>query len=960
MSFSGTPLGQGRRLDHHTFLNKANPASRVTTLPPASSRPPNSPPRPVEPSIPTAYSYGAPTQATRSPPKPISASSSRDSRLDTSNPDTETSQDLPALARFARLKERESAPVAQPDPVKWAVKDTSVQIANAFQIAADSSSEMAHHNPNDSWNSSTSRKHLPRSSSVEYEKETQTTRQLPIKPPSRSGPPPARSTGMARQPLGKTQSAQLVPASEDEEDRPARTERGKSPFESVADFARRTAFYLRPPSQEPQPGPSEVTNGRLNGHNRDESYDYAAEEADYQQNTASTALSKPAARKSATHRRGHMSEDAKAYRPNPEELEESSDEGSDDGRPRRRKKKKGKKDAVGGPLSTLPVTSYDKRRKKRKSKSGADWNEEDEEDDEVELDSGPEKHGERVSLPLVRGSVPPEPPHFDFPAESTVEIMEAGLPSVEEVVGEEQEPLAQPPRVDRRAQSAYSFGGLLGKVVNLFLRVIFLSLSTTAHQLGRALGFVYDIFFRQPARLLSTASLGPFFRLLLIAAVAFGVFTALRNASFSFLPISRQSPVYQAPDIPASNIAEISARLQALENALAGLSLDTQQTKVKIESSARAQHDVVGRLEALQTQLQKESSRAADDRKHDRSAATQGLTSVRTEVDALRELVSTAAKPSKDDKKVDDAEARARIAALEARVEGVEGDVRDALEIGKHSAKTPPSTGSTPAWWTKITNSGKTLNIRSSDGQDVTDVIGHLVETAVSRHAKDGIAKADFALSSGGGRIIPTLTSPTLDVPAQSVLGNLFSLGGGQSGRPPIWAIHHDSNLGECWPFAGAYGHISVKLARLILADEVTIDHVPKELALDPDLASAPRKMELWARVEGADNLAKVRAWEDERARQRAERGGDADDDGSEEPDILPRTEKHIRLASFEYDVHSSQATQTFTVDPEVRELEIDVGIITLRVLSNWGAPYTCLYRLRVHGQPLAQAKPDV
>ena len=40
MSFSSTPLGQGRRLDHHTFLNKNNPN--------ASQRR----------AIPTSYSYG--------------------------------------------------------------------------------------------------------------------------------------------------------------------------------------------------------------------------------------------------------------------------------------------------------------------------------------------------------------------------------------------------------------------------------------------------------------------------------------------------------------------------------------------------------------------------------------------------------------------------------------------------------------------------------------------------------------------------------------------------------------------------------------------------------------------------------------------------------------------------------------------------------------------------------------
>jgi SUN domain-containing protein 1/2 len=37
----------------------------------------------------------------------------------------------------------------------------------------------------------------------------------------------------------------------------------------------------------------------------------------------------------------------------------------------------------------------------------------------------------------------------------------------------------------------------------------------------------------------------------------------------------------------------------------------------------------------------------------------------------------------------------------------------------------------------------------------------------------------------------------------------------------------------------------------------------------------------------------------------------------------------------------------------------MDFGIVVLRVLSNWGQEFTCLYRFRVHGQMIT-AEEDV
>lgn len=276
--------------------------------------------------------------------------------------------DEPALVRYARLKQRDqnlgstSGPrttTSPPKPEKWSVKDTTVNIANAFQQAVEDM-QPAPPNPNNSWASgSRASANIPRSTSVEYEKETQSTSIRRFAPPPNRLAPPARSNGAGRKPLSKQISVHQVPDSEGEEDTaPKRNERGKSPLEHVVDLTKRAlapaTIYLRQRSQEPS------VEGPTNGHNS--SYEYSAEEREFQaQKSASAAL------RANNHKKGRMSLDNKAYRPSASDLDEDSDEGDDDDKKTRRRKKK-KNEPHGGPLTTLPTVAGHDKKRRRKSK----------------------------------------------------------------------------------------------------------------------------------------------------------------------------------------------------------------------------------------------------------------------------------------------------------------------------------------------------------------------------------------------------------------------------------------------------------------------------------------------------------------------------------------------------------------------------------------------------------------
>jgi len=314
--------------------------------------------------------YSAAALGSRSPPKTPAVEQQQ-----------EQDENDSALSRFARAKQQAAATkdfsdrpggpkviTSPPKPERWSVKDTSVNIATAFtQAAATSATSSTYqdmnttsytNNHNNAW-ASTSRTALPvpRSTSVEYEAAApqSTNRRLPA-PPDKFN---RTSTTATRKPLSKTVSSRIVPDSEGEEDRSAtaNTTRGRSPFEQGLSFARtaltNAAYYVRQRSREPDedhPLPSVNGSGAANGN--ESSYDYAAEEQAFQAQKKTAAALK----------RNRMSVDNKAYKP----PQESDDESglSDDGKTKRRRRKF-KKGPAGGPLSTLPVVTADKRRRRK-------------------------------------------------------------------------------------------------------------------------------------------------------------------------------------------------------------------------------------------------------------------------------------------------------------------------------------------------------------------------------------------------------------------------------------------------------------------------------------------------------------------------------------------------------------------------------------------------------------------
>lgn len=974
MSFSSTPLGQGRRLDHHTFLNKPN----------ARERPPHSPPRRP---VPTSYAYGAPSRGTRSPPKPDNSALPLSEHLD----DT----DEPALVRFARLKQKEQlqsrtgtigGPQQQQQhhhPEKWSVKDTSVNIASAFNQAVESTDDvMLPTNPNDAWATGARKQPLPRSTSVEYEKETQTTVNRRLAPP-----PPGRNNARVPRPTARTQSIRHVPDSEGEDiaEPSHENSRGKSPFEHVMDVSRRfipTTFLMRPRQQEPETASQSVApaNGNSTVHEHS-SYDYSAEERDFQ-----TAQKTVPRRNTAVHKRNRMSTDNKAYRPTVSDLEESDEDFEDDDgkRARRNRKRNG---AVGGPLTTLPVAGYDKRKKRRRPNGKTAGDDEEESSEEEEEENISEQRAQRGTSPLLqmhslaRNSRPPSrgsvsrnsiPPQGDSTHFESLMDVEQALDPIEEL---DEDLLLDGADPFPQRRSSFSIGAVLGKGVNGLFRLgwavvqmLFGCLALIARLCGKILGLTIDIFVNRPVRWVSRADPAPLAKYAVIGLTIYSAWYALNHGwlDLGALSLGRSSrPRYEAPDIPISNSGELAERLHRLELALAQLSTDAERSHTVLEGS---RSELVGRVGTLESQVRKESLRAQDAETKLRATTSDTLQAVRQEVNNLQMQIKVQRENDAHKGPVTgaDDEARAKVRALEKQLGSMQGDVKEALELGKNAVTVAASVGSTAAWWRKLAsgNAGP-LTIRSADGQDVTALIERIVDIRVF---KDALARPDHADYSAGAGIVPSLTSDTYELPSISWtrhIKRIFGHGGSAIGRPPVNALHYETHSGHCWPFAGASGQLGVALVAPTYISDIVIDHVPREVSAD--MRSAPRQMELWGLIEGAENVEKIKEWRAQRAARQEEARIQAELTGQPYvedleptyPSSLPKSPEFFRVANFTYNIHAPHHIQTFPVSQEVQDLGIDFGIVVLLVKNNWGHPdYTCLYRLRVYGERMGGLPP--
>jgi SUN domain-containing protein 1/2 len=204
----------------------------------------------------------------------------------------------------------------------------------------------------------------------------------------------------------------------------------------------------------------------------------------------------------------------------------------------------------------------------------------------------------------------------------------------------------------------------------------------------------------------------------------------------------------------------------------------------------------------------------------------------------------------------------------------------------------------------------------------------------------DAANRVDYALFSGGGRVVGHSALSPLVARAEGPLTHaLKSIRGGVHPRADEWVLSggfNEPNAGECLALRGDRGHVDVRLREAVFVNAVTVEHVRGDVAYD--LSSAPK-------------VLAVLGWNRTREPPAFSEKGDMERSAKSLHDFTHGGE-YLR-----YELKSSElsrgAAQTFAFHA-TRARAVDH--VRFEVRSNYGnAEYTCLYRLRVHGAPVAK-----
>uniref|UniRef100_A0A0N5AZE0 SUN domain-containing protein n=1 Tax=Syphacia muris TaxID=451379 RepID=A0A0N5AZE0_9BILA len=193
-----------------------------------------------------------------------------------------------------------------------------------------------------------------------------------------------------------------------------------------------------------------------------------------------------------------------------------------------------------------------------------------------------------------------------------------------------------------------------------------------------------------------------------------------------------------------------------------------------------------------------------------------------------------------------------------------------------------------------------------------------LVKNLFEIYDADKTGFHDFAAESAGGMVVLDRTSATY-----TISSDFFGFSFSSSKKSPatviqvsIFFLKLGFGPGECWPFAGSAGVIVIKLSQRANVTAVSYEHLSSRLSPDGSMRSAPKRFQIWVVLHiGYDDV----------------------------------DEKHSRRMLGEYAyLNTGPTLQFFTT--QIFISPVAIRFVEFRVLSNYGSPYTCLYKFRVHG----------
>ncbi|KAI6240660.1 SUN domain-containing protein [Aphelenchoides fujianensis] len=197
-----------------------------------------------------------------------------------------------------------------------------------------------------------------------------------------------------------------------------------------------------------------------------------------------------------------------------------------------------------------------------------------------------------------------------------------------------------------------------------------------------------------------------------------------------------------------------------------------------------------------------------------------------------------------------------------------------------------------------------------------TDAIRALIKESLDRYDADKAGQPNYALEPSGAELIGIGCTQVYE--QRSRLQSMFGIPLYYANYGAWTVIQHKRpsiTPGECFAYEGGHGQVVVKLSRTINVTAVSYEHLPVVLSPEGNLNTAPKEFLVWSYQEYHQKGV---------------------------------NKKHL-LGKFTYDDQGAPLQTFYTQFPDPHF----TSIIEFETESNHGAPLTCLYRVRVHGQPL-------
>tara|TARA_R110002060_G_scaffold32013_1_gene42618 strand:+ start:407 stop:1717 length:1311 start_codon:yes stop_codon:yes gene_type:complete len=205
--------------------------------------------------------------------------------------------------------------------------------------------------------------------------------------------------------------------------------------------------------------------------------------------------------------------------------------------------------------------------------------------------------------------------------------------------------------------------------------------------------------------------------------------------------------------------------------------------------------------------------------------------------------------------------------------------------------------------------------------------------------------------SKGTGAVIdPEYTSPQYVFPSMNVwfpkrtmrwlIGNSIPVPNSPDTALMKWEEH-----GDCWcspSNADGFGpSLAVIMGSSIYPEQIVVEHIMSSASLEP--GAAPKDMEILAWIPDSELFQAVSKMSD-----------NIFNDDTVEP---LRADNFVRIATFTYDIDAQENIQGFQTQLDMKALGAHTNKIIVRSKNNWSdghVDYTCLYRVRVHGDVVA------